>query len=69
METNWISLTILINVFTVEYTLTLNTDIFSLMSTLGLISKSDVEEDFEDTKDVIRIRKSNNRQHNGQKKD
>jgi hypothetical protein len=69
METNWTSLTILINVFTVEYTLTLNTDIFSLVSTLGLISKSDVEEDFEDTKVVIRIRKSNNRQHNGQKKD
>jgi hypothetical protein len=69
METNWTSLTILINVFTVEYTLTLNTDIFSLVSTLGLISKSDVEEDFEDTKEVIRIRKSNNRQHNGQKKD
>jgi hypothetical protein len=27
-----------------------------------------IEEEFEDTKEVIRIRKSKNRQHNGQKK-
>ena len=27
-----------------------------------------MEEDFEDTKDVIRIRQSKDRQHNGQKK-
>jgi hypothetical protein len=40
----------------------------SLSITFGRQPQNKLEEEFEDTKRVIRIRKSKNRQHNGQKK-